>query len=220
MRRLLALIAIAASTIGLAVALAPSGAGAAHRFPPTAKSVIRPVNAAGFARAGYTVTAEPTGSVDCSFANPSPGAVSPNIEECSPSVEYAVACWKAAAAHKVLCMRNPRVRKLVRIPRVGAFAPTPLAAEADRAPLGMVLGNGTYCSLRDGGAVPPRAGHPHWIATYFCEDGKIIWQRPGAHHLGVNEQLATWYVIEAGVTGPITARRVLRAWFVGTHTGG
>lgn len=219
MRRLLSFIAVALSAAGLAVALGPAGAGAAHRFPPTAKTVIRPVNNAGFAVGGYTVTGEPTGSVDCSFPDPSPGAVSPNIEECSPSAEYAVACWRAAAPHKVLCMRNPRVRKLVRIPRLGAFAPTPLAEPADRAPLGMVLGNGTYCSIRDGGAVGPRAGHPQWIATYFCTDGKIIWQRPGDRHLGVNERFATWYVVEAGVSGPINSRRVLRAWFVGTHIG-
>ena len=215
MRRLLALAAIALSALGLAVAVDPAGA-AVQGAPPTQISVVRPVNAAGFPRTGFTVTPEPTGEVFCSPAFPSPGAVSPNIESCYPSAEYAIACWKAAAAHKVLCMRNPRARKLVRIPRSGPFAPTPLAPASERAPLSMVLSNGTYCSIRDGGAGPSRAGHPHWTATYYCDNGKIIWMRPGAKHLGVFERFPSWTVIEAGATGLIVARHVLRAWFVGT----
>jgi hypothetical protein len=216
MRRLLALTVIALSGLGLTAAVDPAAA-AAHRYPATQKSVIRPVDAHGFARAGYSVTAEPTGSVDCSFPNPSPGAVDPNIEACFPSAEYAIACWKAAAAHKVLCMRNPRVRKLVRIPRQGAFASTALAPARDRAPLSMVLANGAYCGIRDGGAGPSRTGHPRWTATYYCSDGKALWLRPGARHLGVFEAFPSWTVIEAAETGPITARHVLRAFFVGTY---
>jgi hypothetical protein len=217
MRRLLALIAIALSGLGLAVAAGPAGA-AAHRYPDTIKTIVRPVNAAGFAMPNYTVTGEPTGSVDCSFANPSPGAVSPNIEFCFPSAEYAVACWKAHALHRVLCLRNPRQHKLVRIPRQGAFAPTALAPARQRAPLGLMLVTGTYCSLRDGGAGPMRQGHPQWAATYYCNDGKALWLRPGAPHLGVFMRFPSWTVIEAGESGPIVARHVLRAWFAGTVT--
>ena len=219
MRRLLALVAIAMSALGLAIAVNPAGAAAAHRVPATVKIVVRPVNAAGFARPGFTVTGEPTGSVDCSFAVPSPGAVSPNIESCFPSAEYAVACWKAAAPHKALCMRNPRVHKLVRIPRQGAFAPTAVAPAHDRAPLGMELVNGNFCAIRDGGAGPTRAGHPQWVATYYCDNGKAIWMRPGARHFGVFEAFPSWTVIVAGPTGPITAHHVAKAWFVGTFTG-
>jgi hypothetical protein len=183
------------------------------------KTVVRPVNAAGFARPGFLVTPEPTGSVDCTFPLPSPGAVSPNIESCFPSAEYAVACWKASAAHKVLCMRNPRVRHLVRIPRTGAFAGTPVAHARDRAPLSMVLADGANCAIRDGGTRPSRSGHPNWSVTYDCDNGKFVWRRPGAPHFGVNEQSASWVVIEATATGPIVARHVVRAWFVGTFGG-
>jgi hypothetical protein len=218
MRRLLALTAIALSALGLAVAAGPAGA-AARRAPATIVTIVRPVNAAGFARPNFTVTAEPTGSVDCSFASPSPGAVSPNIEFCFPSAEYAVACWKAAVPHRVLCLRNPRRAQLVRIPRNGAFAPTPLAPERERAPLGLMLLTGTYCSLRDGGTGPIRQDHPQWTATYYCTDGKALWLRPGAAHLGIFERFASWTVIEAGQSGPIRARHVLRAWFAGTFTG-
>lgn len=220
MRRLLALIAIALSTIGLAVALAPSGAGAAHRFPATIKTIIRPVNAAGYARPNYTVHAEPTNHVNCSLPDPAPSAVSPNIEACSPTVASAFACWKAAAAHKILCVRNPRVRALYRISRDGPFAPTALAPKDERAPLSMVLANGDYCSFDTNGTGAIRDGHPLWRETYNCNGDKFLWMRPGAHHYGVFERFPDWTVIEAGASGPIVARHVLRAWFVGTYTGG
>jgi hypothetical protein len=220
MRRVLALAAVAVATLGVAVVVDSASAGAARRgHPPTQITVVRPVNAAGFAMPNYTVQAEPTGMVDCTFPSPSPAAVSPNIEFCSPSAEYAVSCWKAAAVHKVLCLRNPRTRKLVRIPRHGAFAPTGLAPADERAPQSMALANGDYCSFRAGGAAPFRADHPQWVATYYCNSGKIVWMRPGAHHYGVNEVLDSWIVIVAGPTGPIFARYLTRAWFVGTHTG-
>lgn len=219
MRRLLALTAIALSALGLAVALSPAGAAAARRIAPTVKTVVRPVNAAGFARSGFLVTAEPTGSVDCTLPLPSPGAVSPNIETCFPSAEYAIACWKAAAAHKVLCMRNPRLPHLVRIPRTGAFAGTAIAPANDRAPLSMVLADGAYCGIRDGGTRSSRAGHPKWVVTYDCDNGKEIWRRPGAPHFGVNEAFPSWTVIEAAASGPIVSRHVVRAWFVGTGQG-
>ncbi|MDT4922182.1 MAG: hypothetical protein QOI15_3084 [Pseudonocardiales bacterium] len=220
MRRLITLVAIAAATLGVAVTVESTSAGAARGDAPTQITIVRPVNGAGYARTGFTVRAEPTGGVDCSFADPSPAAVSPNIEWCSPSAAYAVACWNAHAAGKVLCMRNPRARKLVRIPRLGAFAPTGLAPQRERAPLSMVLGNSDSCSIRDGGTGAIRIDHPQWIATYYCDSGKIIWMRPGDHHLGIFERFPTWSVVVAGASGPISARHVARAWFVGTYTGG
>lgn len=220
MRRLVVLAAVSVATLAVAVGVDSTSAGAVRGNPATSITVVRPVNTAGHPRAGFAVQAEPTGGVNCNFPDPAPSAVSPNIEQCFPSAEYAAACWKAAAAHKVLCMRNPRVRKLVRIPRHGPFAPTPLAPARDRAPLAMVLANGDVCTFRLGGAVGPRAGHPRWTATYFCHSGKMVWMRPGAHHYGINERFDSWIAIVADTTGPIFARHLLRAWFVGTYHGG
>lgn len=221
MRRVLSLAAVAVATLGLAVVVDSTSAGAARQgHLPTQITVVRPVNASGHAAIGFHVLSEPTGAVNCNFPNPSPAAVSPNIEWCNPSAEYAVACWKAAAANKVLCMRNPRHKRLVRIQRVGPFAPTGLAPAEERAPLSMALANGDYCSIRGGGAGPIRTDHPQWVATYYCDSGKIVWMRPGAHHYGVNEVLDSWIVIVAGSTGPIFARYLTRAWFVGTYHGG
>jgi hypothetical protein len=221
MRRVLSLAAVAVAALGVAAVVDSTSAGAVRRgHPPTQITVVRPVNAAGFPQGDYTVHAEPTGLVDCSFPNPSPAAVSRNIEFCSPNAEYAVACWKAAVVHKVLCLRNPRAHKLVRIPRDGPFAPTGLAPADERAPLSMALASGDYCVFRAGGTAPTRAGHPQWIATYYCNSGKIVWMRPGARHYGVNETSDSWVVTVAGPTGPIFVHHLSRAWFVGTAPSG
>jgi hypothetical protein len=182
--------------------------------------VVRPVTSTGHVRAGFTVSGEPSGQVDCSVADPSPGAVNRNIEFCSPSAEYAIACWKAAAPHKVLCMRNPRGKRVYRIARLGAFAPTALAPHRQRAPLAMNLGDGDHCSIRDGGTGAIRQGHPQWVNTYYCVHDGVVWQKPGAAHLGVNESSASWTVVTGGATGPLVTRHVAKAWFVGTYFGG
>ncbi|HZC70042.1 MAG TPA: hypothetical protein VE442_05075 [Jatrophihabitans sp.] len=208
--------AVAAATVliaGVAIVEAPAGAAPS----PTVRVVVRPVTSAGHHAAGFTVTGEPSGSVDCSVADPSPGAVNRNIEFCSPSAEYAIACWKAAAPHHVLCMRNPRRKNIVLIPRHGAFAKTNPAPARQRAPLAMNLHDGDHCSIRDGGAGPVRHGHPQWSATYFCVHDGVVWAKPGAAHLGVNESAASWTVVTGGETGPLVTRHVAKAWFVGTH---
>src|SRR3954447_3532968 len=117
--RALRVLVVAALALGGVAAVQGATASAQKA---TVKVVVRPVTSTGHARAGFTVTAERSGRVECNVADPSPGAVSRNIEWCSPSVEYAIACWKAATAQpRVLCMRDPRRAKLVRIPRSGRF---------------------------------------------------------------------------------------------------
>ena len=135
--RLLSVAMLAALLIGGGVAGFETAVGAT--VTPTAKVVVRPVTSTGHVRAGFTMVSEPTGLVDCNAQDPSPGAVSRNIEFCSPSAEYAIACWKAAAPHRVLCMRDPRSTRVVRIPRTGTFAPTGLAPLSQRAPLAITL---------------------------------------------------------------------------------
>lgn len=210
------------AAIGAAVLLissVSSFAGASAAPAPTTRVVVRPVTATGHVRAGFTVSAEPSGQVDCSSPDPSPGALSRNIEFCSPSFEYAIACWKAAAPHRVLCMRNPRRQHVVRIPRAGAFASTNLAPASQRAPLVFNLRDGDHCSIRDGGTSPVRQGHPNWTVSYFCVHDGVVWMKPGAAHLGVNEAAASWTVVTGKATGPLTTRHIAKAWFVGTFRG-
>lgn len=216
--RVLALAAAAAALVaGVAALDAPAGAATAA---PTVKVVVRPVTSTGHVRAGFNLTYEPNGAVDCSFPEPSPGAVNKNIEFCSPSAEYAVACWRAAAAHRALCMRDPRSKDVVRIPRIGSFAPTALAPRDQRAPLLIRLGDGDICAIRDGGAWGTLPGHPNLGGTYSCRHDGAVWAGPTWPHLGVNESNPVWTVRTAQFsTGRLYTHRVDKAWFVGTYFG-
>ncbi len=217
--RVLALAAAAATLVAGAVGFT-AVATATTTAAPTIKVVVRPVTSTGHVHAGFTVTGEPSGSVDCSFADPSPGAVSRNIELCSPSAEYAVACWKAAVPHRVLCMRNPGRKRVVRIPRSGPFAPTRRAPAAQRAPLLMRLGDGDLCSIRDGGAWGSLPGHPNLFGTYSCRHHGAVWATSSAPHQGVNESNPGWTVRTAQFgSHTLVTRHVVKAWFVGTFFG-
>lgn len=221
MEQMMRALAVTAAAVALLAGVAVlDNPASATTLAPTVKVVVRPVTATGHVRSGYTLTYEPTGSVDCRFPDPSPGAVNNNIELCSPSAEYAVACWKAAALHRVLCMRNPRSKQIVRIPRVGAFAPTDRAPAAQRAPLMIRLGDGDRCSIRDGGAWGSLPGHPDLFGTYSCAHDGAVWATSTAAHHGVNESNPTWTVRTAQFgSHTLVTRHVVKAWFVGTYFG-
>jgi hypothetical protein len=218
MRTRIFITAALALIAGAAVLDAP--ATAATVAAPTAKVIVRAVTPTGHARAGFSVSGEPSGQVFCDVAAPSPGAVNRNIEFCGPSAEYAVACWKAAAPHRVLCMRNPRRPHLVRIPRVGKFAGTAPAPADQRAPLLMKLADGDICSIRDGGAWGTLPGHPNLFGTYSCRQDGAVWAASSAAHMGVNEANAAWTVRTAKFgSNTLVTRHVVKAWFVGTFFG-
>jgi len=211
--RLLALASLAA----VSAVVAPPLATAVASPPATVKVVVRPVTSTGHPAHGFTVRSEPNGLVDCSSRSPSPGAVDRDIEACSPSAEYAVACWKASAPHRALCVRNPANHTVFRIPREGSFKATGLLSASQRAPLRIVLGDGAQCSIRDGGAGGILAGHPTYVATYYCTRDGAVWAPAGANHFGINEAAASWTVrtAQAGHHS-LTVRHVAKAYFVGT----
>jgi hypothetical protein len=211
-----ALVAGAAVTTASAIAGAPA-VQAAHSV--TKQVVVRPVTRAGHAATGFRVKSQSAASVDCGTPpEPSPGAVDPNIDECGPSYLYAIACWKSARPHHAVCMRDPSSRRLYRIPLMGSFAKASLAKPARRAPLLLVLSDGTRCSIRDGGAWGQRKGHPNWAGTYSCTRHGIVWAPENAAHNGVHEATSSWWVYTgaAGGRGPLTVRTVATAYFVGT----
>jgi hypothetical protein len=219
------LFATTALVIATAAAGASSGASAspasvhhAAAPAPTVRVVVRPVTTAGRASAGFKVHNESDDVVDCSFADPSPGAVSRNIEFCSPSASYAIACWNAVSAHHVLCMRDPASKKVYKLSRTGQFAHTKLAPAAQRAPLLIVLTDGTRCDIRDGGAWGTLKSHPNWSGSYSCTRHGVVWASPHAKHNGVNESRTSWTVQTAAGTGAgkLHVRHVRRAYFVGT----
>lgn len=224
MRMSLAAVTVVAVAVAVAGAAVAAGAGSSAMpasHSSTVRVVIRPVTHAGSASTGYTVHGEQNGAVDCSYHDPSPGAVDRNIEFCSPSVEYAVACWNSTAPHHVVCMRDPTAKQLVKLPRMGRFAHTKLARHAQRAPLLLMLRDGTRCFIRDGGAWSSLNSHPRWFGTYTCTHHGVVWSPPNAHHLGVNESTSSWTVRTASASGhgQLVTRHIKRAYFVGTATG-
>jgi hypothetical protein len=203
------------------VAMPAAGATAAPHAasPATAKVIAAPVTASGQASSGFTVHKTPKSDVvECNFAEPSPGSISPNVEECSPSAAYAIACWKAATAHEALCMQNASSHKLSEVKLDGKFAATKAASAYDRAPLYLVLTDGTHCSIRDGGAWGFLKSNPHYTGSYSCSDQSNVWAPPKSGHYGVNESAATWTVRTASESdkGPLVTRDVASAYFVAT----
>ncbi|HZZ96383.1 MAG TPA: hypothetical protein VFE19_05190 [Jatrophihabitantaceae bacterium] len=171
----------------------------------------------GHAVSGFHVASEPTGALDCSDVGASPGAVSKNILECGPSAEYAIACWKSATPKRALCMRNPRSHKLAKIRYGGPFAHRAAPREGS-APLAITLGDGDKCSIRDGGAWGTLKAHPNWSGEYSCVHDGVVWAPLKSTHYGVNETHAQWTVHTAAASGkgPVSVRKVTRAYFVGT----
>lgn len=197
-----------------------SAAPTAQAARATARVVLRPVNARGRPVPGYRVTAGGT-SVDCSSV---PGVsaasrvtVSRNVDECSPSAAYAVACWRAAFPRRVLCFFDARHRHLVRYRLQTSFA----ASRPPRrpAPLDMRLRTGVYCEIRDGGAGNHLRGHPNWFEFYLCTHRRAVWAPGSTQTEGVNMTRRVWRVHMAPESGRgrVVVRRVRRAWFVGTR---
>jgi hypothetical protein len=211
-------IAVAGTVSVLAATIAsvePSARAAEHSRPPTAKVVIRPVGEHGFARPGYQVTARPADRVDCTHGFPSVGAVDPNIQYCFPTADNAEVCWKSGLPNRVLCSPDLAKKRLVRMPRRGRFAATPLAGLRSRAPLQIVLFNGTNCSMAFNGTYPVR---PPRTVEYACNRPHLfVWARPQTAHSGVHESSGTWTVLTGRTTGPLTLRQIKIAKFVGTY---
>jgi len=187
----------------------------------TVRVVVRPVTAGGVPAPGYhaVVNRRKSDAVDCRSADPSPGAVDRDIEWCTPSAAYAIACWKAATAHRVLCSRDPRSQRVYSIPRDGGFATTDVASKRNLSPIVLILRDGTVCFIRDGGAWGQLQSHPKWYGTYSCDQHGDVWSRPYAAHDGIDESQPAWTVhtSPSSGNGSVTVRTVAKAYFVGTH---
>lgn len=182
--------------------------------PHTTTVVLRPVTAKGYPAPGFTVVPESGVQVLCGPpVDPSPGAVDGDILECSPSAEYAVACWPSHRAGYVLCLRDPWSKTLAEI---AAVAVPKVAAPAKPRPLAMMLSNGTRCDFRNGGAWNSLEGHPGWYGTYSCASDQAVWGQ--GSESGIDTAHPQWTVSTAplGGNGPLVMRTVATAYFVGT----
>jgi hypothetical protein len=143
---------------------------------------------------------------------PSQVAVDPNIRVCGDAITNTVAWWKSTG-HTVLCMRNPRVHRLVRIRYRGSFRT--LRPPAHPSPQALNLSSGNRCIIRSGGAWDPVRNHPHWFGTYSCARGNIY----GRGRDSIDRSVQPWRVhLVLNPRKPtIGVRRVAAAFLVGTE---
>lgn len=193
---------------------APGLSSAAPR-PHTVQIVLRPVTSHGTVAPGYTLSRHLDDSVSCIKPDPSPVGVDQNITECSPSAEYAVACWAGPAPHTVLCYRNPFAKQVDLLSTSGSEPAAP--APVQPSPYALVLSDGRRCLVRDGGAWGSLDGHPGWYGTYGCADGRYVLWGVGPSD-GVDRNGSLWTVQLSAYSGhgPLRTVAVAAAYFVGT----
>ena len=185
----------------------------------TEQVVIRPVTSTGLPAPGFVVTDDGTMTLDCGPV-PSRVATDDNIVSCSPSSADAVACWKDSAARTpgtpiaVLCYRDPWSVHLVRRP-IDAGFPDVIAPSRPQ-PLGLLLDDGDHCLMRNGGVWNDLAVHPGWFGTYSCTGDGAVWTDSAD---GIDRSWPAWTVRTAPISGdgPLDSRRIVTAYFVGTH---
>jgi hypothetical protein len=164
---------------------------------------------------GFSVTNDP-GPVDCRFGFVSEVAVDGDVSFCTPSAEFAVACWTDPSPGHVVCFRDPWQHELVRMPTTGAIAP-PVHRFAPVAPLGLELSDGEHCLIRDGGAWGSLASNPAWVGYYYCGDSNGVFAPNGG--TGIDQSSGNWTVQVSSMTGsgPLITVGVRTAYFVGTR---
>lgn len=212
--------AAAALTAVVTAASAAQGAAPARRaLTHTTSVVVRPVSWTADVTAGYWVSRETPGVLNCTAGMASPGAVDPDILECSPSAEPAVACWLSHVPHRSLCLLDPRKKHLVSLKRDGVMAQSLPAVTSKRAPLALRLADGNYCSIRINGAGAILQGHRRYGVTYYCQHGQAAWAPFAGRTWGIDRSQPVWRVRTAPANGhgKLRTRNVAKVWFVGMH---
>jgi hypothetical protein len=214
MRKILALAVVMAALTATVITLVGSAVTADAVVPMhTTKIVVRPVHADGRPVKGYRVVREHY-PFDFDCGEVSPMSVSGDVYWCGFTVTNTMACWKSAH-HTVLCLRDPRVKTLVRIRYTGALHH--VARRAHPHPAALRLGVGNYCRIRGGGAWSPVTGHPTWYGTYYCTRGDLYGPLRGN---GIDKSRDPWRVHVVKHAGQanqhVRTFRVAKAYYVGT----
>jgi len=177
----------------------------------THRTVVRPVDASGHARPGWTVHRAKGLTADCGGS--AAAAVDDGIYACFPTAAYLPACWPSRH-HTVLCLRDARVHHLVRVRYRGSLG---TAAAPDRpSPQDLDLAHGQACSLRVGGAWGTLPTHRSWVGFYSCTHGSVYGPPLGD---GVVRTGQPWAVRiwKSGTAHRVVQWTVATAYYVGTH---
>ena len=204
------LVATASAALAASALVSGTTPGATGATAHTHRVVLRPVDTAGHAVAGWTVHRERGVSVQCD--GPAPAAVDDGIGMCFPSAEYLPACWKSRR-HTALCLRNARKQRLVRVRYTGAFG-SPTAPDRPT-PQDLDLTGGQRCAIRVGGAWGQLPSHPRWLGFYSCATGSVYGPASGD---GVNRHHSQWtvHLWRSGTKQRLVTRGIGTAYYVGT----
>lgn len=200
--------------------------------------------APGYAVTDLTKGPSPASDVNCgtgldplrySSTTGFPAAVDANIMFCSPGApSTALACWKAAVPAHALCLQDPWSRQLTEWPAGFTTATRTATAPDQPQPLGLLLSDGEHCLIRYRDFYGRPAQQPTMLAIYICgkvdprgftlgpvdvwapgKDGmNTSWQDLGTK--GIDRSTPTWTVQVGSVDGPLSVRRVITAYYLGT----
>ncbi|MCX5045025.1 hypothetical protein OG921_17805 [Aldersonia sp. NBC_00410] len=199
---------------GTAIGVAEDGTKSDAHERDTRTTVLEPVDADGFPARGWRVDPGRTGgSIDCSYPESSPSAVSDDIVRCTPNAAAADTCFAADDPGQALCLIDPFSNTVVEYAVAGAIAA--VTAPADPRPIGLVLDNGDKCRLRVGGAWSAPESHPDYVGYYSCDAAgdAAIWGPPEGG--GIDESASQWSVEYGWITGQLTTQRVVEAFYTG-----
>jgi hypothetical protein len=213
--RIVTMLTVTATVTAMLIGGAAAGTTAyATHDSQTARThvvVVRPVDASGHARPGWTVHRMKGLTADCDGS--AAAAESDGIYACFPTAAYLPACWPSRH-HTVLCLRDARVKKLVRVRYSGNLGPA--TAPARPTPQDLDLAGGQGCALRVGGAWGTLPTHPNWVGFYSCAHGSVYGPPRGD---GVDRSGQPWTVRiwKSGTQHRVVHRSVATAYYVGTH---
>lgn len=199
---------------GTAIGVADDGTKNNVQQQNTRTTVLKPVDAEGFPARGWRAESGSIGaSIDCSYPESSPSAVSDDIVRCSPNAAAADTCFASHHPGHALCLIDPFGSTVVEYAVTGFLAA--VEAPADPDPIGLVLDNGDTCRLRVGGAWSAPETHPDYVGFYGCDadDEAAIWAPPEGS--GIDKSAGAWTVEYGGVTGELTTQRVVEAFYTG-----
>lgn len=159
--------AVGVAVGGCALVIGAGACSAQHRPPSSSVTSLvhaSPVDAAGKARPGYSITRVTGKTVDC--LTPSPSAVRVDVVACGSTADDADVCWVEPDRAKVLCEISPWDKELREFTSSGMIHKMTVPAQ----PLAwaVVLQGGDKCVRRIGGAVDSL---PFGIIpAYYCQD--------------------------------------------------
>ena len=188
--------------------------------PEPEQVLLRPVDAEGNTMPGYQKDLSlRTQTIDCNDARQSPYDVTDGVRFCGVSADSGDACWPTAGGSYVLCLQDPFSETLVLRAADGAAKPLDPRSEPPR-PMALELEDGAQCRARNGGAWGFRQEHPDFVGQFLCKGGSshgesiIAWSGPGDDY-GITRGPDGWTVQTGTDTGPLTTRKVTKAYFVG-----